>query len=131
VDFPLRGLDLAPFLSCAQQSPATQSPETQCPATPSPVTPSVLYDLAAVVHHAGSLRKGHYSAHVSEGGRWFRCDDEAVSAAAESDVAAAALTGTPYLLFYLRRKYAFGHAAGHAAGQGLGQGSENRAPLDS
>ena len=53
----------------------------------------------------GSLSKGHYTAHVNEGGRWFACDDAWVEAVSEEEVSQYALTGHPYILFYVRRAF--------------------------
>ena len=57
------------------------------------------------MHHFGTLSKGHYVAHVCEGGRWFLCDDASVTAVTEQEVAATAQTGSPYILFYVRRRF--------------------------
>ena len=65
----------------------------------------MLYDLVGIVHHSGTLSRGHYVAHVCEGGRWFLCDDASVTEATEAEVAATAQTATPYLLFYVRRRF--------------------------
>ena len=53
--------------------------------------------LYAVVTHTGSsLHSGHYTIDVRHGSRWFRCEDENVSAISEEKV----LDTQAYLLFY-------------------------------
>ena len=48
--------------------------------------PSLLYDLIGVASHMGTLSKGHYTAHVNEGGRWFFCDDTWIEAVSDQEV---------------------------------------------
>ena len=83
VDFPLEGLDLAPY--CI---------EPHATAT---------YSLAAVSNHFGGTGGGHYTAHARSGanGRWYEFDDSTVTETtggprAGLDPAAA------YVLFYVR-----------------------------
>lgn len=42
IDFPIKGLDMRPFVSCHEQE--------------------MLYDLYGVINHSGSLNFGHYTA---------------------------------------------------------------------
>jgi ubiquitin C-terminal hydrolase len=87
VDFPIEGLDLAPFMQ-------------RCGAPVHSEAPPV-YDLYAVSEHTGSLRGGHYTtvARNSENGKWYDFNDGSVR---EVD-AAAAVTPRAYVLFYRRR----------------------------
>ena len=56
------------------------------------------YSLVATVQHAGSsIHAGHYTANVTEGGKWFRADDWEVSEIAEGSV----INGDTYMLFYV------------------------------
>ena len=59
-----------------------------------------MYDLECVVVHQGDhAHSGHYFAFCREGGRWFRYDDEIVSATTLEDV----MRQEAYLLFYSLR----------------------------
>ena len=59
-----------------------------------------VYDLECVVVHQGDhAHSGHYFAFCREGGRWFRYDDEIVSATTLEDV----MRQEAYLLFYSLR----------------------------
>ena len=64
VDFPLEGLDLAPYIM-ASRSAATLPP---------------IYDLVAVSNHFGSTGGGHYTAFAkhSVDGRWYGHGDSHV-----------------------------------------------------
>jgi ubiquitin C-terminal hydrolase len=105
VDFPLRGLDLSPYL------PADQRADTP------------LYDLFSVMNHHGAMGFGHYTAavhgHVDGAAAssssssaaavdeaacvaddsWTLCDDESLEAISSSSV----VTNDAYVLFYRRR----------------------------
>uniref|UniRef100_A0A6T6CPK4 ubiquitinyl hydrolase 1 n=1 Tax=Compsopogon caeruleus TaxID=31354 RepID=A0A6T6CPK4_9RHOD len=64
----------------------------------------ILYDLAGLVSHGGSLGGGHYVAVVrtslgDNGSQWFYCSDSHISRISESSV----LATEAYLLFYERR----------------------------
>jgi ubiquitin C-terminal hydrolase len=62
--------------------------------------PPLAYDLAAVVHHTGSLDGGHYTAQCRHpaNGQWHEFDDATVR-----DTAPAALSASAYVLFYVRQ----------------------------
>ena len=88
VDFPLHGLDLAPY-AVDQQQPAT-------------------YSLFATVNHFGHLQRGHYVAYakLQRGNQpWVEFDDEDVKPVKH---AKEFLDEKPYILFY-RRQDAAGH----------------------
>ena len=56
------------------------------------------YALVGIVHHAGSLSSGHYTATIKVNGRWKTCNDTRVMDAGEVQ----RKSGTAYLLTYLR-----------------------------
>ena len=87
VDFPIEGLDLAPFMA-------------RCGAPVHYDAPPV-YDLYAVSEHTGSLRGGHYTtvARNFVNGKWYDFNDGHV----REVTAAAAVTPRAYVLFYKRR----------------------------
>lgn len=59
-----------------------------------------MYDLQAVVHHAGTAYKGHYVAFVRDtSGGWCCYNDAKVTAATE----AHALSSGAYILSYVKR----------------------------
>jgi ubiquitin C-terminal hydrolase len=39
----------------------------------------VQYILVAIIHHLGSLNRGHYYANVKINGQWYEMDDDRVS----------------------------------------------------
>ncbi len=84
VDFPLEGLDLAPYVRSR--------------------VPPPMYDLYAVSNHYGGVAGGHYTAFARDprNGGWYEFDDSAVSKADKARVCSAAA----YLLFYRRRDLA-------------------------
>jgi ubiquitin carboxyl-terminal hydrolase 20/33 len=112
VTFPLRGLDMAPFL--AQPKPAQShskgavgrpngtpaSSAAAAAASPSSTSSSSTYDLFAIVRHLGSVSGGHYIAycrsHVT--GKWFEFDDRVVTEFSEAEIAKI----EAYVLFYKR-----------------------------
>ncbi|RMD39332.1 hypothetical protein DV735_g5791, partial [Chaetothyriales sp. CBS 134920] len=82
IDFPLV-LDMAPYT-----------------ADPKGAAQKLMYDLECVVVHQGDhAHVGHYFAFCKEGGKWFRFDDEIVSATTLEDV----MRQEAYLLFYSLR----------------------------
>ncbi|XP_037285873.1 uncharacterized protein LOC119178743 isoform X2 [Rhipicephalus microplus] len=86
VEFPLEGLDLAPFVS----GPKPQAAE------------SLLYDLHAYICHIGGVNCGHYTAYTRHWttGEWYHYNDESVCKQPPprpEDQAHA------YILFYQRR----------------------------
>ncbi|RQM21633.1 hypothetical protein B5M09_010946, partial [Aphanomyces astaci] len=82
VEFPLEGLDMAPF----------------CLSTPST---GLIYDLYATTNHVGSMGFGHYTAFAQDQQTrlWYHFDDSSVTSAAASSV----VSNTAYILFYKRR----------------------------
>lgn len=94
VDYPVTGLDLAPFIKGPQGS--TGQP--------------VLYDLYAVSQHWGGLGGGHYTSVARNwmDGRWYTFDDGHVTPLGKSGV----VTESGYVLFYARRDGAVAAVAG-------------------
>ena len=80
VDFPLEGLDLAPYV----------------------LSGGAVYDLYAVSNHFGSLNGGHYTAFCQNpiSKKWFEFDDAEVNRIEAGKVPSKA----SYVLFYRRRK---------------------------
>jgi ubiquitin carboxyl-terminal hydrolase 22/27/51 len=66
----------------------------------SDVAPEILYDLFGTVNHRGCLQSGHYFSNVKVKGKWFRLNDQHVSA---SNEAAVLSSDGAYILFYTRR----------------------------
>jgi ubiquitin C-terminal hydrolase len=89
--FPLRGLDMAPFL--ARGSEAWQQVADG--------SLSSLYDMVALVQHSGYMGGGHYTAYClhEASRRWFEFDDRFVTEVSPETVQRA----EAYLLFYQRR----------------------------
>lgn len=94
LSFPLRGLDMQPYLSTAVLSQRYRLPAgaTRPPAP-------LLYDCACVVVHKGNLQGGHYVAYVRQADAWYLCDDAYVQRVAEHVVQQS----QPYMLFYQQR----------------------------
>lgn len=89
IDFPLV-LDMAPYTTAQSTSAATPVPAD-----------AYVYDLECVVVHQGdNVHNGHYFAFCRQDKKWFRFDDEIVSATTTEDV----LRQEAYLLFYSLRK---------------------------
>ncbi|CEP01425.1 hypothetical protein PBRA_002031 [Plasmodiophora brassicae] len=88
VEFPLRGLDLSPFIKKTR-------PNAQAHDAP-PV-----YDLVSLVRHIGSVNGGHYIAYAKHHltGQWYEFDDRSVTAVAESDI----VSQEAYILLYAKR----------------------------
>lgn len=85
VDFPLEGLNLAPFVLSAKEGE------------------NLIYDCFAVSNHFGSLGFGHYTAfaqHWKEK-QWYNYDDSSCSKITSSRV----VSDSAYNLFYRRRDY--------------------------
>jgi len=91
VDFPLEGLDMAPFMASS-----TDAANGSAPAQ------STVYDLFAVSNHFGGMGGGHYTAYCKNliNGRWYNLDDS--SATPISDPSSVR-TQAAYVLFYRRR----------------------------
>jgi ubiquitin carboxyl-terminal hydrolase 4/11/15 len=87
VEFPLRGLDLTPFVPAHAPQRRDGAP--------------LLYDLFAVVNHSGGLGGGHYTAfaqnHLDQ--KWYHFNDRSTRQVPESDV----VSRSAYVLFYIRR----------------------------
>ena len=58
------------------------------------------YDLVGIVHHAGSVRSGHYTTDVRLDGRWFHCNDSRISELPERG---GQPSTTAYICVYKRR----------------------------
>ena len=60
-----------------------------------------VYDLFGIVHHMGSLHRGHYTASCINpvSGEWEYCDDDDVSPCADKQL----IDDTSYVLFYRLR----------------------------
>jgi len=83
IDFPLQ-LDMGPY---------TTNPNSSTHG-------KYMYDLECVVVHQGEhVHNGHYFAFCKQGKKWFRFDDEIVSATTTEDV----MRQEAYLLFYSLR----------------------------
>lgn len=91
VRFPLEGLDLAPY--CTASAKASCDPNV------------MLYDLAGLSVHIGSLGGGHYVAYCrsSEDGEWYSFDDGDVRRATAEEVEGDNVGA--YVLFYIRRDH--------------------------
>lgn len=95
VDFPLEGLDLAPY--CTRNSlAASGSSEDDC-----------LYDLFAVCNHYGRMGFGHYTAFARDWlpdgdleDQWFSYDDDSVVPVSSTE---EVQSNAAYVLFYRRR----------------------------
>ena len=85
VTYPLRGLDLAPYVDEAVRDSIG----------------STLYDLYGVVNHYGTETMGHCTAVVysEEAQSWVHFDDEQVTLISEEEAAEMPV----YLLFYRKR----------------------------
>lgn len=79
VNFPLRDLDLSPYIKKYEKPP--------------------IYDLYAVSNHYGSIDFGHYTAFAMNRGIWHEYDDSGVAKVAEDKVC----TSAAYVLFYRLR----------------------------
>ena len=79
VDFPLRDLDLSPYVKESVKPP--------------------IYDLYAVTNHYGSIDFGHYTAFAINKGIWHEFDDSSVSRISEDKICSPAA----YVLFYKLR----------------------------
>lgn len=85
IDFPL-SLDMAPYTLQHHSSRDKR----------------YIYDLESVVVHQGEqIQTGHYFAFCRQGEKWFRFDDEMVTATTTEDV----LRQEAYLLFYSLRSF--------------------------
>lgn len=121
VEFPMDGLDLAPFCHRATHSDRTEdgtsSERSPGTGTGKESSKSTKYDLFAVCNHYGRLGYGHYTASAREltwentstsgAGHWYHYDDEEVTLAAKGAAGDAlkreVVTNSAYILFYRRR----------------------------
>ena len=68
-------------------------------------TSSAVYELSAVVAHAGSTNYGHYICYAKDrDGQWMKFNDSQTSHSSAKDVLAPPGGFTPYLLFYQREE---------------------------
>jgi ubiquitin C-terminal hydrolase len=91
VEFPVSGLDLAPYAS----APCALHPKGSCACS--------LYDLHALIQHSGELGNmdsGHYVCFVRHAGLWFKFDDALVCRVSEEEVGQR----QAYLLMYTKRQ---------------------------
>jgi hypothetical protein len=90
VSFPLRGLDLSPWIPPHALAADRDAPQ-----------PHPLYDLYAVSNHSGGLGGGHYTAFClhADSKRWFLFDDSRVQEVQPQQVQ----TPYAYMLMYKRR----------------------------
>jgi ubiquitin C-terminal hydrolase len=95
VRFPVRGLDLAPFLTpSASSGRHHEGGDGELP---------VLYDLYGVANHVGALGGGHYTAACWHApGQWLAYNDSHVAPLA--DPARDLCPEDAYVLFYQRRR---------------------------
>ena len=84
VDFPVEGLDLAPYLA-AFGGDLEQA--------------DTVFDLFAVTNHHGTLGYGHYTSMALHEGQWYNFDDATVQPMRKEDVQSSAA----YVLYYKRR----------------------------
>jgi len=63
--------------------------------TGSGVEIAVRYEAMAVIHYEGDSVRGHYFAHINKQGRWFRCNDRAVTPSVIGDLG----SDTAYMIF--------------------------------
>lgn len=124
LDFPLV-LDMGPYTTASlPQANGTASKVNGARASTSAGEPKkYIYDLDCVVVHQGEhSHTGHYYAYCRKGTRWYRFDDEIVSATTTEDV----LRQEAYLLFYgLRDLQGPGDERVGELGRESGNGSGN------
>lgn len=84
VDFPLEGLNMAPFVLSQQQK-----------------SQPLIYDLFAVSNHYGGVGGGHYTAFGknSLSGQWYSFNDSSCQPASQSKI----VSESAYNLFYRQR----------------------------
>ena len=86
VDFPINGLDIAPFVLFNHNGE------------------ELIYDLYGVSNHFGSLGFGHYTAYAKNplNNKWYNFDDSNCSPVNEERI----ISDAAYNLFYRRRGFA-------------------------
>ena len=71
------------------------SPVSVCVKPSHEVELTVGYETVAVIHHEGTSAKGHYYAHINRQGRWFHCNDRAVTPSVTNSIG----NDTAYVVF--------------------------------
>ena len=97
INFPLSGLDMAPYVSMSKTkgNAGRDGTATMMRST---------YSLFAVVLHAGGTERGHYTtlARRMRGTQWFLFDDGVVTRASCAEVSSKRVAALAYMLFYAR-----------------------------
>ena len=90
IDFPIKNLDISPFIS--NSIPYTSNP-------------SIKYDLFAVSNHYGELEYGHYNANCLNyvDNNWYNFNDKKIEIIENNDPDSI-VTKDAYVLFYRQRK---------------------------
>ena len=117
VGFPLRGLDMSPYLSHPEDATGGAG-STAAPGPAGGKTPGkAVYDLFGVSNHMGSLGGGHYTANCLRpggsdaddgagsggGGGWYNYNDATVTPLG-TDAEAEIQGPSAYVLFYRQRR---------------------------
>lgn len=89
IDFPLEGLDMAPYVRSESQR----------------AQESLIYDCFAVSNHFGGTGGGHYTAFAKHPrtGEWYDFDDSCVSKVNSRDLNDTIVSSSAYSIFYRRR----------------------------
>lgn len=99
LDFPLH-LDMAPWSTRPPQPGSASTNGSTSGGKDKKPRDNYMYDLDCVVVHQGEhAQNGHYFAFCRQDNKWFRFDDEIVSATTTEDV----MRQEAYLLFYSLR----------------------------
>ncbi|XP_030753353.1 ubiquitin carboxyl-terminal hydrolase 20 isoform X2 [Sitophilus oryzae] len=97
VSFPLRDLDMWPYLQDDQPRPKVPNPACDRDTT----KPST-YDLFSVICHHGTAGGGHYTSFALNGGQWYEFDDQYVTRVSAERVQNC----EAYVLFYRKSQAA-------------------------
>jgi ubiquitin carboxyl-terminal hydrolase 8 len=100
IDFPLKNLDMGPFMAATQRAAQPDQPPDYA------VTPPYLYEAYAVMrHHGSTMLAGHYTAMVRDKSKnvWVNFNDDRVRDVDVSRPADRLQTSEAYILFYERR----------------------------
>ncbi|MES1914799.1 MAG: hypothetical protein MHM6MM_006830, partial [Cercozoa sp. M6MM] len=107
VQFPLHGLDLSEFVQAKsdedeQDNAMRDDSQDHTSREQRQQEGQYVYDLCGLINHSGGTGGGHYVAMTRHpvSGRWFKFDDDLVSAVSESEVAST----QAYYLVYTRRR---------------------------
>jgi ubiquitin C-terminal hydrolase len=110
VDFPVDGLDLAPFCQDAADSGGSGGGGGDAAGQDGAEGEGTVYDLFAVCNHYGRMGFGHYTAAARDwegsglSAQWFSYDDNDVSGpCSPEEVEAEVHSRDAYILFYRRR----------------------------